>query len=78
MRRSANKYVVFIELEDTEIVDLHNGTDKEIVDTFVKYRRKPTIKDIKNWSIERVRYFKDQWELLWERNVRKWRMFKKT
>ncbi|GJW01886.1 kinase RLK-Pelle-LRR-I-1 family protein [Tanacetum coccineum] len=62
LKRSANKFAVFEEMEDTEIQE-RNG--KEVVNKFVLNQRQPTFEDTKNWTNEMLLYFKEQWEAKW-------------
>lgn len=50
LKKSANKSDVFHELGDAKIIETIVSNDKEIVDTFVKHRREPTVEETQNWS----------------------------
>ncbi|GKB64760.1 RNA-directed DNA polymerase, eukaryota, reverse transcriptase zinc-binding domain protein [Tanacetum coccineum] len=66
LRRSANKYQVLEDYEETEISEEHRPNGKEIVDKFVNYQRQPSIKESKEWTREMFKYFKEQWEDKWD------------
>ena len=64
LKRSANKYVVLEEIEESEI---YGQNWKESVDKYVKNQRQPSKVDAKFWTEEMHEYYKVQWMAMWEK-----------
>ncbi|GJT58325.1 RNA-directed DNA polymerase, eukaryota, reverse transcriptase zinc-binding domain protein [Tanacetum coccineum] len=65
IRRSANKYAVLEEMEESDdpVVQKHNSI--EIINKYVLNQRQPTIEESKDWTSDMFNYFKEQWEAKW-------------
>ncbi|GJW79881.1 RNA-directed DNA polymerase, eukaryota, reverse transcriptase zinc-binding domain protein [Tanacetum coccineum] len=50
--RSANKFAIFEEIEDSEIHEVQERNMKDVVDKYVNYQRQPTMEETKNWCKE--------------------------
>ncbi|GJR76471.1 RNA-directed DNA polymerase, eukaryota, reverse transcriptase zinc-binding domain protein [Tanacetum coccineum] len=66
IRRSANKFAIFEEITDSEVLEIQLQNKKYIVNKFVRNHRQPTLEDSKNWSKEMFKQFKEQWDNLWK------------
>ncbi|PWA40186.1 hypothetical protein CTI12_AA567090 [Artemisia annua] len=63
LRKSANKYAVFCDIGDTEVLEEQVLSDKEIVEKYVKNHRQPGLEEEARWTPQMYLYFKEQWEL---------------
>lgn len=63
LKKSANKYAVFCDIGDNEVLDEQVLSDKEIVDKYVNNHRQPGLEEEPRWTPEMYLYFKEQWEL---------------
>ena len=63
LRKSANKYALFCDIGDTEVLEEQVLSDKDIVDKYVKNHRQPGLEEEARWTPKMYLYFKEQWEL---------------
>ncbi|GKG23581.1 hypothetical protein Tco_0391617 [Tanacetum coccineum] len=62
MKRNANKYSILETLPDDDPVELGILKDRMIVDQFIIKKIQPNVQEIKNWSQDMVKYFKEKWK----------------
>nr|GEV10588.1 RNA-directed DNA polymerase, eukaryota, reverse transcriptase zinc-binding domain protein [Tanacetum cinerariifolium] len=67
LKRSANKFVIFKEIEDSEIHEVQERNMKDVVDKYVNYQRQPTMEETKNRSKKMCKYFKEKWNEKWNK-----------
>ena len=59
------KVAVLEEFENNECPEVKLRNEREIVDKFVNYQRKPVLEDTTGWNDGMFQYFHEKWVVKW-------------
>ena len=65
--KSPNKFSILEEANNDVELETQSTNEKDVVDKYVKFKRQPTLEESHKWSQEMFKYFKDQWEAMWNK-----------
>ncbi|GJX96839.1 RNA-directed DNA polymerase, eukaryota, reverse transcriptase zinc-binding domain protein [Tanacetum coccineum] len=71
MKRSANKYFILDLYDETEIIELQEMKNREIVEGFIQQKKIPTENVMRGWNKDMVNYYKQRRSFMNEAGVGK-------
>ncbi|GJW84489.1 RNA-directed DNA polymerase, eukaryota, reverse transcriptase zinc-binding domain protein [Tanacetum coccineum] len=62
MKKSANRYSILDTLPEDDVTEIRILKDRIIVDQYITKKIQPSVQEIKNWSQDMIKYFKEKWK----------------